>query len=75
MIYGRGSIRQCFPTPFIQLNRELSLLHTGLVIDSQKQEAISMASKSDFTPEEWKTIVAAVPMVGLAVTCASRHGV
>jgi hypothetical protein len=33
-----------------------------------------MASKSDFTPEEWKTIVAAAPMVGLAVTCASPNG-
>src|SRR5436853_7817366 len=33
-----------------------------------------MATKSDFTPEEWKTIVAAAPMVGLAVTCASRNG-
>ncbi len=33
-----------------------------------------MASKSDFTPEEWKTIVAAAPMVGLAVTCASPSG-
>ena len=33
-----------------------------------------MADKSDFTPEEWKTIVAAAPMVGLAVTCASPNG-
>ena len=33
-----------------------------------------MANKSDFTPEEWKTIVAAAPMVGLAVTCASPNG-
>ncbi len=33
-----------------------------------------MASKADFTPEEWKTIVAAAPMVGLAVTCASPKG-
>ena len=33
-----------------------------------------MASKSDFTPEEWKEIVAAAPMVGLAVTCASPNG-
>jgi hypothetical protein len=33
-----------------------------------------MASKSDFTPEEWKTIVGAAPMVGLAVTCASPKG-
>jgi hypothetical protein len=41
---------------------------------TQKQEEISMASKSDFTPEEWKTIVAAAPMVGLAVTCASPNG-
>ena len=33
-----------------------------------------MADKSDFTPEEWKLIVAAAPMVGLAVTCASPNG-
>ena len=33
-----------------------------------------MTSKADFTPEEWKTIVAAAPMVGLAVTCASPNG-
>ena len=33
-----------------------------------------MANKSDFTPEEWKTIVAAAPLVGLAVTCASPNG-
>ena len=33
-----------------------------------------MATKSDFTPEEWKMIVAAAPMVGLAVTCASPNG-
>ena len=33
-----------------------------------------MASKADFTAEEWKTIVAAAPMVGLAVTCASPNG-
>ena len=33
-----------------------------------------MASKADFTTEEWKTIVAAAPMVGLAVTCASPNG-
>ena len=33
-----------------------------------------MASKADFTPEEWKTIVAAAPMVGLAVICASPNG-
>ena len=33
-----------------------------------------MASKSDFTAEEWQTIVAAAPMVGLAVTCASPNG-
>ncbi len=33
-----------------------------------------MASKSDFTTDEWKTIVAAAPMVGLAVTCASPNG-
>jgi hypothetical protein len=33
-----------------------------------------MTSKSDFTPEEWKKIVAAAPMVGLAVTCASPNG-
>jgi hypothetical protein len=33
-----------------------------------------MASKADFTPEEWKTLVAAAPMVGLAVMCASPNG-
>jgi hypothetical protein len=33
-----------------------------------------MASKSDFTPEEWKQLVAAAPMVGLAVTAASPNG-
>ena len=33
-----------------------------------------MASKNDFTPEEWKTIVAAAPMAGLAVMCASPNG-
>ena len=33
-----------------------------------------MASKADFTAEEWQTIVAAAPMVGLAVTCASPNG-
>jgi hypothetical protein len=33
-----------------------------------------MAMKGDFTPEEWKTVVAAAPMVGLAVTCASPNG-
>ena len=33
-----------------------------------------MPSKSDFTPEEWKAIVAAAPMVGLAVSCASPNG-
>jgi hypothetical protein len=33
-----------------------------------------MPSKSDFTVEEWKVIVAAAPMVGLAVTCASPNG-
>ena len=33
-----------------------------------------MARKTDFTTEEWKTIVAAAPMVGLAVTCASPNG-
>ena len=33
-----------------------------------------MASKDDFTPAEWKTIVAAAPMVGLAVMCASPNG-
>ena len=33
-----------------------------------------MASKADFSPEEWKTIVAAAPMVGLAVMCASPNG-
>jgi hypothetical protein len=43
-------------------------------IHNQKQEEIFMASKSDFTPDEWKIIVAAAPMVGLAVTCASPNG-
>ena len=33
-----------------------------------------MASKADFTADEWRTIVAAAPMVGLAVTCASPNG-
>jgi hypothetical protein len=33
-----------------------------------------MTSKADFSQEEWKTIVAAAPMVGLAVTCASPNG-
>jgi hypothetical protein len=33
-----------------------------------------MTSKSDFTADEWKTIVAAAPMVGLAVSCASPSG-
>ncbi|MGN6719139.1 MAG: hypothetical protein ACTHLX_17290 [Candidatus Binatia bacterium] len=33
-----------------------------------------MPGKADFTSEEWKKIVAAAPMVGLAVTCASPNG-
>ena len=33
-----------------------------------------MPRKADFTPEEWKKIVAAAPMVGLAVTCAIPNG-
>jgi hypothetical protein len=33
-----------------------------------------MPGKADFTTEEWKKIVAAAPMVGLAVTCASPNG-
>ena len=33
-----------------------------------------MAKKSDFTPQEWQTLVAAAPMVGLAVACASPNG-
>ena len=33
-----------------------------------------MPGKADFTPAEWKKIVAAAPMVGLAVTCASPNG-
>jgi len=33
-----------------------------------------MTAKSDFTADEWKAIVAAAPMVGLAVTCASPNG-
>jgi hypothetical protein len=40
----------------------------------QIQEVISMANKSDFTPEEWRTIVAAAPRAGLAVMCASPNG-
>jgi hypothetical protein len=35
---------------------------------------MAMPGKADFTPEEWKKIVAAAPMVGLAVTCASPNG-
>jgi hypothetical protein len=35
---------------------------------------MAMPRKADFTPEEWKKIVAAAPMVGLAVTCASPNG-
>jgi hypothetical protein len=44
------------------------------IVEKIPTEVISMASKSDFTPEEWKMIVAAAPMVGLAVTCASPSG-
>ena len=33
-----------------------------------------MATKADFTPEEWKTIAAAAPMAALAITCASPNG-
>jgi len=33
-----------------------------------------MATKTDFSADEWKKIVAAAPMVGLAVTCASPNG-
>lgn len=33
-----------------------------------------MAKKTDFTPQEWQTMVAAAPMVGVAVTCASPNG-
>ncbi len=33
-----------------------------------------MASKADFTPQEWKLIVGGAPMVGLAVVCASPNG-
>jgi hypothetical protein len=33
-----------------------------------------MAKKSDFTPEEWQSLVAAAPMVGVAVACASPNG-
>jgi len=33
-----------------------------------------MAKKTDFTPEEWNAILAAAPMIGLAVTCASPNG-
>src|SRR5690242_1196129 len=35
---------------------------------------MAMPGKAEFTPEEWKKIVAAAPMVGLAVTCASPNG-
>lgn len=33
-----------------------------------------MAKKNDFTAEEWNTILAAAPMIGLAVSCASPNG-
>ena len=33
-----------------------------------------MKTQFDFTPEEWKALIAAAPMVGLAVTCASPNG-
>ncbi len=33
-----------------------------------------MSKKSDYTPEEWQTLVKAAPMVGLAVTLASPNG-
>lgn len=33
-----------------------------------------MARKSDFTPQEWQSLVAAAPLVGVAVTCASPNG-
>jgi len=33
-----------------------------------------MATKTDFTADEWKSLVAAAPMVGLAVTSASPNG-
>lgn len=33
-----------------------------------------MATKSDFSPDEWKSLVAAAPMAGLAVTCSSPNG-
>jgi hypothetical protein len=46
----------------------------AVVPADRTKEANSMTSKSAFTPEEWKTIVAAAPMVGLAVTCASPNG-
>jgi hypothetical protein len=35
---------------------------------------MAMPGKAEFTPEEWKKIVAVAPMVGLAVTCASPNG-
>jgi len=35
---------------------------------------MAMPGKANFTPDEWKKIVAAAPMVGLAVTCASPNG-
>jgi hypothetical protein len=44
------------------------------MIDCQNQEETTMAGKADFSLEEWKTIVAAAPMVGLAVMCASPNG-
>ena len=33
-----------------------------------------MATKADFTPEEWQTLFTAAPMAGLAVTSASPNG-
>src|SRR6185503_2850508 len=39
----------------------------------EKEKRI-MTAKSDFTTDEWKAIVAAAPMVGLAVTGASPNG-
>lgn len=33
-----------------------------------------MASKADFSADEWKSLVAAAPMVGMAVTAASPSG-
>ncbi len=33
-----------------------------------------MATKADFSADEWKTVIGAMPMTGLAVACASPNG-